>query len=167
MHALILDICLIYKQLQTMCMKKCMGNPELKICWNVPVSELGDSTPIYCITQVHCELHSAPIQLQTQGVRWLLWSGGHQQPKGPLGHEAERHILGLCVHRPWQQHLQIHAAVIAHWGGLCGYQEEWELADTEPQRDSQQIRNTNRHLQNGTWILFLSLYNSATQPISF
>lgn len=140
---------------------------DKKICWNVPVSEVGYSAPIYCITQVHCELHSAPIQLQTQGVRWLLRSGGHQQPKGPLGHEAERHIFGLRVHRPWQQHLQIHAAVIAHWGGLCGYQEEWELADTEPQRESQQIRNTNWHLQNGTWILFLSLYNNATQPISF
>lgn len=88
------------------------------------------------ITQVHCELHSAPVQLQTEGVSWLLRGGGHQQPKGPLGHEAEGHILSLCVCRPWQDHLHVHAAVVAHHGGLYGFQEEEELADTKPDGES-------------------------------
>lgn len=72
------------------------------------------------ITQVHSEFHSAPVQLQAKGVGRLLRGGGHQQPKGPLGHEAQGHILGLRVQRPWQLHLEIHAAVVAHHRRLCG-----------------------------------------------
>ena len=75
------------------------------------------------ITQVHSEFDSASVQLQTHGVRWLLRRGGHQQPIGPLGHEAQGHVLGLRVQRPWQHHLQIHAAVIAHRGGFCRFQK--------------------------------------------
>lgn len=81
----------------------------------------SDRVPRRSITQVDRELDSAAVQLQTQRVRRLLRGGGHQQPEGPLGHEAEGHVFGLGVHRPGQDHLQVHAAVVAHRGGVCGY----------------------------------------------
>lgn len=84
------------------------------------MGELVESVPSGSITQVDSELDSASVQLQTQRVRRLLRGGGHQQPEGPLGHEAEGHVLGLRVHRPGQDHLQVHAAVVAHHGGVCG-----------------------------------------------
>lgn len=85
------------------------------------MGELVDSVPSHSITQVDCELDSAPVQLQTQRVSRLLRGGGNQQAEGPLGHEAEGHVLGLRVHRPWKDHLQVHAAVVAHHGRVCRY----------------------------------------------
>lgn len=96
------------------------------------------------ITQIHCELHSASVQLQTQGVGWLLRCGGHQQPEGSLGHEAEGHVLGLGVHRPGQHHFQIHAAVVAHCGGLLQIPRRGERDGGwwAPEGVTQLIKNT-------------------------
>lgn len=96
---------------------------------SIPVGELVGSAPSRSITQVDCELDSPPVQLQAQRVGRLLRGGGHQQPEGPLGHEAEGHVLGLGVHRPGQDHLQVHAAVVAHHSGVC---KEREREPTAP-----------------------------------
>lgn len=93
--------------------------------------KLVGSAPSRSITQVDCELDSPPVQLQAQRVGRLLRGGGHQQPEGPLGHEAEGHVLGLRVHRPGQDHLQVHAAVVAHHSGVCTERER-EREPTAP-----------------------------------
>lgn len=71
-------------------------------------------------TQVDGELDPASVQLQAQRVGRLLRGGGHQQPEGPLRHEAQGHVLRLRVQRPGKNHLQVHAAVEAHRGRLWG-----------------------------------------------
>lgn len=69
-------------------------------------------------TEVHGELDSASVQLQSQGVRWLLGGGGHEQAVRPLRHEAQRQVLGLCVHGDRHDDLQVHAAVITQHSRL-------------------------------------------------
>lgn len=63
-------------------------------------------------TEVYSHLDATSIQLQSQGVRRLLGGGGHQQAIRPLGHEAERHVLGLCVHGDRHDDLEVHAAIV-------------------------------------------------------
>lgn len=73
-------------------------------------------------TEIHGELDSASIQLQAQGVRRLLGGGGHEQAVRTLGHEAQCHVLSLCVHGDRHDDLQVHAAVITQhrrlWMGV-------------------------------------------------
>lgn len=89
-------------------------------------------------TEVYGQLDAASVQLQSQGVRRLLGSGGHQQAVRPLGHKAQRHILGLRVHGDRHDDLEVHAAIITQhcclWTGVWRRQQSGWGAEVEAHR---------------------------------
>ena len=89
-------------------------------------------------TEVHGELDSASVQLQAQGVCRLLGGGGHKKTVGPLGHEAQHHVLSLRVHGDRHDDLQVHAAIVTQhrrlWAGVKERTEQWGRGCNSGQR---------------------------------
>lgn len=73
-------------------------------------------------TKVDGEAHAAAVQLQAQGVGRVAGRGCHENAVGPLGAEAQRHVLRLRMHGHGQLHLHKLAAVVRQDGRVCGRQ---------------------------------------------
>lgn len=112
----------IFPDSQTLLMCSSVHNPRRQEDEETEAQGRGVSRDVHheywWLTKVHRQLDAASVQLQSQGVRWLLGGGGHEQAVRPLGHEAQRQVLGLCVHGDRHDDFQVHAAVVAQHGRL-------------------------------------------------